>query len=53
MKTRGWDSEEAFPVSLYDLEADVSEQNNIAGQNPEIVQKLSKLIEEMNLENKR
>ncbi len=49
-KTIGWnliDSGE-FPVSLYNLETDIGEQNNLAGEHPEIVEKLKKMIEEFN-----
>ena len=35
-----------FPVSLYDLENDIGEQNNVAEQYPEIVEKLTALIKE-------
>ncbi len=45
-KTIGWNLKEdgAFPVSLYNLENDIEEQNNLADQHPEIVKKLSKMI---------
>jgi arylsulfatase A-like enzyme len=36
------------PVQLYDLETDVSESKNLAAQHPDIVQRLTKLIEEHN-----
>lgn len=39
-KSKGHDEEDVFPVSLFDLENDISEQENVADQNPEIVKKL-------------
>ncbi|MFC2167107.1 sulfatase-like hydrolase/transferase [Acidobacteriota bacterium] len=40
-KTRGWDKElGVFPVSLYNLEEDIGERNNLANNNPEIVDRL-------------
>ncbi|MDX1284860.1 MAG: sulfatase [Draconibacterium sp.] len=47
-KTRGWNSEEEFPISLYNLENDISEQNNLAEKYPEIVKKLENLIKTSN-----
>lgn len=46
-KTRGWNKEEQgdFPVSLYNLKEDVSEQKNLAMENPEKVEELFNLIE--------
>jgi len=46
-KTRGWNKEEQgdFPVSLYNLKEDVSEQKNLAMDNPEKVEELFTLIE--------
>jgi arylsulfatase A len=44
-------SQPAGPVpQLYDLSADISETNNLADENPEIVERLKKLIEEHNQE---
>ncbi len=44
-------SQPAGPVpQLYDLSADISETNNLADENPEIVDRLKKLIEEHNQE---
>ena len=43
-KSRGWNSEETFPVSLYNLETDISEKNNLAEDYPEMVDKLKLLI---------
>ena len=47
-KTRGWNTEKQgeFPVSLYNLKDDISEQNNLAMENPEKVEELFKLIED-------
>lgn len=47
-KSIGWDikSEGTFQVSLYDLENDISEQNNIAELHPEIVKKLTSMAQE-------
>lgn len=46
-KTRGWNTAEQgdFPVSLYNLNEDISEQNNLAMKNPEKVEELFELIE--------
>lgn len=46
-KSLGWDekAEGNFQVSLYDLELDRAEKNNVAKQFPEIVEKLTKLSE--------
>lgn len=43
-KNRGWNSKETFPVSLYNLEEDISEKNNLAEKHPEIVEKLQKIM---------
>ena len=32
-------------TELYDLEADIEEKNNVAADNPEVVERLMKLIE--------
>jgi arylsulfatase A-like enzyme len=47
LKSGGWDKnkEGDFPVSLYDLEKDISEQNNVAAQYPEIVSRLKNQLE--------
>lgn len=46
-KSRGWNSKDAFPVSLYNFDEDISEKNNLAMQNPEMVEKLKSLIEKV------
>ncbi|MCK5101357.1 MAG: sulfatase [Cyclobacteriaceae bacterium] len=43
-KSIGWKSKEEFPVSLYNLEMDISEKDNIAEMHPEIVEKLRSII---------
>lgn len=43
-KSRGWNSEEEFPVSLYNLEEDISEEINCAEKYPEMVEMLKKMI---------
>lgn len=45
-KTIGWKSEEEFPISLYNLETDISEKENLAQENPVIVEKLKNMIVE-------
>lgn len=40
------------PVELYDLEKDPSEQNNIASQHPDIVQKINDFIKKEHVSNK-
>jgi arylsulfatase A-like enzyme len=47
-KTNGWnkDVDGEFPVSLYDLDEDMYEQNNVADQYPDIVKKLTNSISE-------
>jgi len=45
-KSRGWTSNEPFPVSLYDLETDISEKNNLVEDYPEMVEKLKLMISE-------
>jgi arylsulfatase A-like enzyme len=45
-KSRGWNSKEAFPVSLYNLDEDISETENRAQENPELVKKLKAMITE-------
>ena len=50
-KTRGWNKEQGeFPVSLYDLEADIGETNNLADQHPEIVEQLQKTMSDFDKE---
>jgi arylsulfatase A-like enzyme len=50
-KTRGWDKKQGeFPVSLYDLEADIGETNNLADQHPEIVGRLQKTMSDFDAE---
>lgn len=46
-KSLGWDenTQGNFEVSLYDLELDSSEQNNVANQFPEVVEKLTTILE--------
>ncbi len=39
-----------LPLSLYDLSQDVGEQHNVAGEQPEVVAKLSKLAEQYRAE---
>ena len=43
-KSIGWNSKEEFPVSLYNLEMDISEADNIAEKHPEIAEKLRSMI---------
>lgn len=45
-KSKGWDKQEngTFRVSLYNLEKDISEKNNVANQFPEIVEKLRTIL---------
>lgn len=51
VKTIGWDKKQgAFPVSLYDLETDIGETNNLAGQHPEIVDRLKKKMMNFDVE---
>ncbi len=41
-KTKGWDKKQGnFPVSLYNLEVDIGERDNLADSHPEIVDRLS------------
>ncbi len=49
-KSRGWspDKDGAFPVSLYNLDTDISEKNNVAKQYPKVVEKLTDLMNEFN-----
>ncbi|MDD4143695.1 MAG: sulfatase [Prolixibacteraceae bacterium] len=51
-KTLGWnmDEEGEFPVSLYDLKDDIGEKNNVAGDNPEVVEKLKKMLTDIDAE---
>ena len=47
-KSRGWNEkiDGVFQVSLYNLELDIAEKNNVANQFPEIVKKLTDMLEE-------
>ncbi len=47
-KSIGWNANTNgdFPVSLYNLEIDVEEKNNVAKQFPEVVKKLTQLMKE-------
>ena len=47
-KSIGWNegSDGAFQVSLYNLDLDIAEKNNVANQFPEIVKKLTNLLKE-------
>lgn len=49
-KSRGWnpDRDGAFPVSLYNLDTDIGEKNNVAEQYPKVVKKLTDLMNEFN-----
>ncbi len=46
-KTRGWNQKKdgEFGIALYNLEKDISERNNIVDQFPDIVKKLSDMIQ--------
>lgn len=41
----GEEPPDALPVQLYDLETDIGEQKNLANENPEVVTRLSLLLE--------
>jgi arylsulfatase A len=43
-KKRGWNSKEPFPISLYNLDEDISEKDNLAEKYPEIVEKLREIL---------
>lgn len=46
-KSRGWNKTQGtFPVSLFNLEADIGEKNNVANQYPEVVARLKGKIQE-------
>ena len=46
-KSLGWDHKSAaFPLSLYDLENDIGESENLASQFPEVVRNLKRLIDD-------
>ena len=48
MKKRGWNKKKdgEFKPMLIDLEADISEQNNVIAQNKEIAEQMKKRIAE-------
>jgi len=56
-KSKGWDvnANGIFNVSLYNLELDIAEENNVAHQFPEIVEKLTNMMKEFdaNLPNEK
>ena len=37
---------EFFPIELYNLKSDLGEENNLANQNPEVVQRMKRLMDE-------
>ena len=43
-KSIGWNSENEFPLSLYNLETDISESDNVADKYPEVVKELHAVI---------
>jgi arylsulfatase A-like enzyme len=43
-KSIGWPSDQTFETALYDLDADISEQKNIAHEHPEIVEELKDMM---------
>ena len=49
-KARGWNKKRDgdFPVSLYNLESDIGEQDNVATQYPEVVEKLKQQLQDFN-----
>jgi arylsulfatase A-like enzyme len=49
-KGRGWNKKTNgdFPVSLYNLESDIGEQDNVATQYPEVVEKLKQQLQDFN-----
>ena len=42
------DADKPFTQTLYNLDSDIGERTNVAAQNPEVVQKLLKLVADMN-----
>ncbi|MDN5205608.1 sulfatase [Fulvivirgaceae bacterium BMA10] len=48
LKSNGWNEAEQgeFTVSLYDLENDISETQNLADNHPEVVERLKKMMED-------
>ncbi|PWJ57303.1 arylsulfatase A-like enzyme [Dyadobacter jejuensis] len=51
-KSLGWplDKNGAFPVSLYNLDVDIGEKNNVAGQFPDVVAELTHRVKEFEME---
>ncbi|WP_117881032.1 sulfatase family protein [Aureibaculum luteum] len=51
-KSIGWNLNEngIFPVSLYNLDEDISEKNNVVDQFPEVVEKLTNMMNEFETE---
>lgn len=43
-KSIGWNSENEFPLSLYNLETDISESDNVADNYPEVIKELHAVI---------
>ncbi|BCW97601.1 MAG: hypothetical protein KatS3mg024_0428 [Armatimonadota bacterium] len=39
-----------LPVELYNLNDDISEQRDLAGQHPEVAERMGRLMEEMRTE---
>ncbi|QCX38980.1 sulfatase [Aureibaculum algae] len=51
-KSIGWNLNKngSFPVSLYNLDEDISEKNNVVDQFPEVVEQLTKMMKEIETE---
>lgn len=47
-KSRGWNDSTKFPVSLYDLDNDIGEENNVASLYPKRVEVMKKMIDKFN-----